>query len=282
MYPKLDYNLETDFIPVGLIASVPQVIVVNPQRVPVTDLKGLLDYAAQEPGQAELRLGRQRHLAPPGRRAVQAADQDLHHPHPLPRRRPGAAGPDRRPGGHDVRRPGLVGHAHQGGRIKALAVAADQARAGLPRGADHRRGGPARLRGRDLVRPVGAQGHAQGRGRAHAQAELPKALATDELHEGLERPRRRDARPVRRGLSASSSAARSSAGPRSSRPRARSWTDAAWARTHPLRTPSAARGRVTLANPGKHNAIDIAMWRELRAMFEQLAGLPRPPTRRAA
>jgi enoyl-CoA hydratase len=32
--------------------------------------------------------------------------------------------------------------------------------------------------------------------------------------------------------------------------------------------------RVTLANPGKHNAIDVAMWRELRAAFEQLQGLP--------
>ena len=41
---KLDYNLETDFIPVGLIGAVPQVIVVNPQRVPVNDLQGLLAY----------------------------------------------------------------------------------------------------------------------------------------------------------------------------------------------------------------------------------------------
>jgi enoyl-CoA hydratase len=31
--------------------------------------------------------------------------------------------------------------------------------------------------------------------------------------------------------------------------------------------------RVTLANPGKHNAIDVAMWRELRAVFERLQGL---------
>ena len=30
MYPKLDYNIETDYIPVGLISSVAQVIVVNP------------------------------------------------------------------------------------------------------------------------------------------------------------------------------------------------------------------------------------------------------------
>ncbi len=40
MYPRLDYNLEADFVPVGLLASVPQVIVVNPQRVPATDLPG--------------------------------------------------------------------------------------------------------------------------------------------------------------------------------------------------------------------------------------------------
>ena len=32
--------------------------------------------------------------------------------------------------------------------------------------------------------------------------------------------------------------------------------------------------RVTLANPGKLNAIDIAMWRELRASFERLQAVP--------
>jgi enoyl-CoA hydratase/carnithine racemase len=32
--------------------------------------------------------------------------------------------------------------------------------------------------------------------------------------------------------------------------------------------------RVTLANPGKHNAIDVAMWRELHATFGRLQGLP--------
>lgn len=31
---------------------------------------------------------------------------------------------------------------------------------------------------------------------------------------------------------------------------------------------------LTLAHPGKLNAIDIAMWRELRALFERLQGLP--------
>ncbi|HEU5293155.1 MAG TPA: tripartite tricarboxylate transporter substrate binding protein [Burkholderiaceae bacterium] len=50
MYAKLDYNLETDFIPVGLVSSVPQVIVVHPQRVPVKDLKEFLDYVRKNPG----------------------------------------------------------------------------------------------------------------------------------------------------------------------------------------------------------------------------------------
>jgi len=35
-----------------------------------------------------------------------------------------------------------------------------------------------------------------------------------------------------------------------------------------------AWARVTLANPGKLNAIDIAMWRELRATFERAQALP--------
>ena len=30
MYPKLDYDILTDFVPVGLVSSVPQVIVVQP------------------------------------------------------------------------------------------------------------------------------------------------------------------------------------------------------------------------------------------------------------
>jgi tripartite-type tricarboxylate transporter receptor subunit TctC len=50
MYPKLDYNLETDFIPVGLIGSVPQVVVVNPQRIPAANLKELVELLRKNPG----------------------------------------------------------------------------------------------------------------------------------------------------------------------------------------------------------------------------------------
>ena len=34
MYPKLDYNIERDFLPIALVASVPQVLVVHPKNVP--------------------------------------------------------------------------------------------------------------------------------------------------------------------------------------------------------------------------------------------------------
>src|SRR5262245_6505049 len=66
MYAKLDYNLETDFIPVGLVSSVPQVIVVHPQRVPVKDLKELLDFLRKNPGKlnyASAGNGTSHHLA---------------------------------------------------------------------------------------------------------------------------------------------------------------------------------------------------------------------------
>ncbi len=43
IYPKLPYELEKDFEPVALIADVPHVIVVNPRKVPETDLKSLVE-----------------------------------------------------------------------------------------------------------------------------------------------------------------------------------------------------------------------------------------------
>jgi tripartite-type tricarboxylate transporter receptor subunit TctC len=66
MYPKLDYSLENDFVPIGLIASVPQVVVVNPQRVAATDLKSFLDHARRNPGRlnyASAGNGTSHHLA---------------------------------------------------------------------------------------------------------------------------------------------------------------------------------------------------------------------------
>jgi tripartite-type tricarboxylate transporter receptor subunit TctC len=49
VYPKLEYDIETDFIPIGMVARPPQVIVVHPDRVPVKTLAELIDYARANP-----------------------------------------------------------------------------------------------------------------------------------------------------------------------------------------------------------------------------------------
>ena len=66
VYPKLDYSLANDFIPVALIASVPQVIVVNPQKVSARDVKELLAQARSAGGKmnyASAGNGTSHHLA---------------------------------------------------------------------------------------------------------------------------------------------------------------------------------------------------------------------------
>ena len=50
MYPKLDYDIERDFIPLALLASVPQVLVVNPSKLPVADFKAFLETVRKSPG----------------------------------------------------------------------------------------------------------------------------------------------------------------------------------------------------------------------------------------
>ena len=46
MYPKLDYDIEKDFIPLALVANVPQVLVVNPKKLPASKLTRSSLYAA--------------------------------------------------------------------------------------------------------------------------------------------------------------------------------------------------------------------------------------------
>jgi tripartite-type tricarboxylate transporter receptor subunit TctC len=50
MYPKLDYDIERDFVPLILVASVPQVVVVNPRKVPVANFKEFVDFLKKNPG----------------------------------------------------------------------------------------------------------------------------------------------------------------------------------------------------------------------------------------
>jgi len=49
IYPKLEYDLEKDFLPVGLIARPPQIIVVHPGKVAAKTLGELIDYARKNP-----------------------------------------------------------------------------------------------------------------------------------------------------------------------------------------------------------------------------------------
>ena len=50
VYPKLDYDLERDFIPLALLASVPQVLVVNHKNVPFNTVQELLVDMRSKPG----------------------------------------------------------------------------------------------------------------------------------------------------------------------------------------------------------------------------------------
>ncbi|MEW6639825.1 MAG: tripartite tricarboxylate transporter substrate binding protein [Pseudomonadota bacterium] len=50
LYPKLPFNFATDFTPISLIATVPNVLVVNP-AVPATNVKEFIALAKSKPGQ---------------------------------------------------------------------------------------------------------------------------------------------------------------------------------------------------------------------------------------
>src|SRR4051794_6146236 len=49
LYPKLDYDIEKDFIPIAVIAMPPQVIVVNPEKIKATTLAEFIGYAKANP-----------------------------------------------------------------------------------------------------------------------------------------------------------------------------------------------------------------------------------------
>jgi tripartite-type tricarboxylate transporter receptor subunit TctC len=132
MYPKLDYNIETDFVPLGLVASVPQVIVVNPQRVPVPDLNGMLAIMRKSPGKLNYGSagnGTSHHLA--GELFKLQTKTFVTH---IPYRGAGPALQDLIAGQVDVMFDGLGSSAThiKSGRIKALAVASTKRAPGFP------------------------------------------------------------------------------------------------------------------------------------------------------
>ena len=132
MYPRLDYNLQTDFIPVALVSKVPQVIVVNPAKVPASDLKELVAYLKAHPGKLNYGSagnGTSHHLA--GELFKMQTRTFITH---IPYRGAGPALQDLMAGQVDLMFDGLGSSAPhiKGGRIKALAVAADKRAPGFP------------------------------------------------------------------------------------------------------------------------------------------------------
>jgi tripartite-type tricarboxylate transporter receptor subunit TctC len=132
VYPKLDYNIESDFIPVGLISSVPQVVVVNPQKVQAKTLPELLDYLRKNPAKLNYGSagnGTSHHLA--GELFKLQTKTFITH---IPYRGAGPALQDLVAGQVDMMFDGLgssAGHI-KGGRIRALAVAASKRAPGFP------------------------------------------------------------------------------------------------------------------------------------------------------
>jgi tripartite-type tricarboxylate transporter receptor subunit TctC len=123
-YPKLDYNIETDLVPMTTIANPPQVVVVNPKRVAATDMKSFLEYARANPGKlnyASAGNGTSHHLA--GELFKQQSKTFIVH---IPYRGAGPALSDLVAGNVDVMFDGLGSSAQhvRAGSIRALAVAA--------------------------------------------------------------------------------------------------------------------------------------------------------------
>jgi tripartite-type tricarboxylate transporter receptor subunit TctC len=132
IYPKLDYNIETDFVPIGMVSSVPQVIVVNAQRMPVADFKAFLDTVKKNPGKynyASAGNGTSHHLA--GELFKLQSQTFITH---IPYRGAGPALQDLIAGQVDMMFDGLGSSAAhiKAGRIKALAVASNQRAPGFP------------------------------------------------------------------------------------------------------------------------------------------------------
>jgi tripartite-type tricarboxylate transporter receptor subunit TctC len=126
IYPRLEYDLQKDLVPITLVARVPQVIVVNPQRIPVKDFKEFLALVKANPGKynyASAGNGTSHHLA--GELFKLQTKTFITH---IPYRGAGPALQDLITGSADLMFDGLGSSAAhiKGGRIKALMVSGNK------------------------------------------------------------------------------------------------------------------------------------------------------------
>ena len=132
MYPKLDYDLERDFVPLALVATVPFVLVVNPQKVTAPDYKGFLSQVLANPGRfnfASAGNGTAHQMA--GELFKLQTKSFITH---IPYRGAGPALQDLISGNVEVMFDGLGSSAQhiKSGRIKALMVAGTQRNPAIP------------------------------------------------------------------------------------------------------------------------------------------------------
>ena len=123
IYPKLSYDIERDFVPVGMVSQAPHVVVVNPARVQARSLPELVAYLKANPDKstyASAGVGTTHHLA--GELFKLLTGTKIVH---VPYRGAGPAMQDLVAGQVDMAFDGLGSSSAQieGGQIKALAVA---------------------------------------------------------------------------------------------------------------------------------------------------------------
>jgi tripartite-type tricarboxylate transporter receptor subunit TctC len=131
MYPKLDYDLERDFVPLAMVASVPHVLVVNPKNVP-GDFKAFMEMVRSKPGKYNYGSaggGTSHHLA--GELFKLQSKTFITH---IPYRGAGPALQDLIAGNVDMMFDGLGSSAQhiKGGRIKALMVSGNKRNPAFP------------------------------------------------------------------------------------------------------------------------------------------------------
>jgi len=132
MYPKLDYDLEKDLIPLLMVANVPQVLVVNPKNINVPDAKAFLELVRKNPGKfnyGSAGTGTSHHLA--GELFKQQTKTFITH---IPYTGAGPSLRDLVGGQVDMMFDGLGSSAAhiKGGRIKALMVSGNKRNPAFP------------------------------------------------------------------------------------------------------------------------------------------------------
>ena len=131
VYPKLDYDIEKDFVPIALVANVPQVLVVNPKNIP-GDFKAFMNQVKSNPGKlnyGSAGAGTSHHLA--GELFKQQTKTFITQ---IPYKGAGPALQDLMAGNVDMVFDGLgssAGHI-KGGRIKALMVSGNKRNPAFP------------------------------------------------------------------------------------------------------------------------------------------------------